>query len=87
VEKEPYYEEIKAQMEAIKAKVNHSKENDVDTHKKEIRKILSEEIVSRYYFQEGMIEAGLDEDPAVELAKSFLNTSSKYIKTLTASAK
>jgi carboxyl-terminal processing protease len=87
VEKESYYGEIKAQLEAIKAKVNHSKENDLDTHKKEIRKILSEEIVSRYYFQEGMIESGLYEDPAVELAKSYLNTPSKILKTLTASVK
>mgnify|MGYP006182513113 FL=1 len=87
VSKEPYYEEIKAHLEAIKARVNHSKENDLDTHKKEVRKILKEEIISRYYFQEGMIEAGLYDDPAVELAKSFLDNPSKISKTLTASVK
>lgn len=87
VSKEPYYEEIKAQLDAIKSRVNHSKENDLDTHKKEIRKILGEEIVSRYYFQEGMIEAGLYDDPAVELAKSYLDNPSKISKTLTASMK
>ncbi|MCU0400521.1 MAG: S41 family peptidase [Algoriphagus sp.] len=87
VQKEAYYEEIKAQLEAIKLKVNHSKENDLNTHKKEIKKILSEEIVSRYYFQEGMIEAGLYQDPVIDLAKSYLNTPSKILKTLTASAK
>ena len=87
VQKEAYYEEIKAQLEAIKLKVNHSKENDLNTHKKEIKKILSEEIVSRYYFQEGMIEAGLYQDPVIDLAKSYLNTPSKIQKTLTASVK
>jgi carboxyl-terminal processing protease len=87
VQKEAYYEEIKSQLEAIKLKVNHSKENDLNTHKKEIKKILSEEIVSRYYFQEGMIEAGLYKDPVIDLAKSFLNTPSKIQKTLTASTK
>lgn len=87
LQKEAYYEEIKAQLEAIKLKVNHSKENDLNTHKKEIKKILSEEIVSRYYFQEGMIEAGLYQDPVIDLAKSYLNTPSKILKTLTASAK
>ena len=86
-EKEAYYEEIKAQIEAIKSKVNHSKEGDLDTHKKEVMKILSEEIVSRYYFQEGMIEAGLDQDPAVDLAKSYLSDPAKITKVLTASAK
>lgn len=86
-EKEPYFEEIKAQLEAIKAKVNHSKEQDLDNHKEEVKKILSEEIVSRYYFQEGMIEAGLDQDPAVDLAKTYLSDPLKTSQVLTASTK
>jgi carboxyl-terminal processing protease len=86
-EKEVYFEEIKAQLEAIKSKVNHSKESDLDTHKAEVKKILSEEIVSRYYFQEGMIEAGLVQDPAVDLAKTFLSDSGKMGKTLTVARK
>lgn len=86
-EKEDYFQEIKSQLDAIKAKVNHSKENDLDTHKEEVKKILSEEIVSRYYFQEGMIEAGLDQDPAIELAKSYLSDPVKSSKVLSASIK
>jgi carboxyl-terminal processing protease len=86
-EKEAYFGEIKAQIEAIKAKVNHSKEGDLDTYKAEIKKILSEEIVSRYYFQEGMIEAGLDQDPAVDLAKSYLLNPTKSSQILSASTK
>lgn len=86
-EKEAYFEEIKTQLAAIKAKVNHSKENDLDTHKEEVKKILSEEIVTRYYFQEGMIEAGLDQDPAIDLAKVYLFDPAKISKTLGASVK
>ncbi|OOG78582.1 S41 family peptidase [Algoriphagus sp. A40] len=86
-EKEVYFEEIKSQLEAIKAKVNHSKEQDLDNHKEEVKKILSEEIVSRYYFQEGMIEAGLDQDPAVDMAKTYLSDPLKTSKVLTSSAK
>ncbi len=37
-EKEAYFEEIKSQLEMIKAKVNHSKESDLDTHKEEVKK-------------------------------------------------
>ncbi len=86
-EKEEYFDEIKSQLEAIKAKVNHSKEQDLDTNKEEVKKILSEEIVSRYYFQEGMVEAGLDQDPAVEVAKSYLSDPAKIAETLTATIK
>jgi carboxyl-terminal processing protease len=85
--KEEYFDEIKSQLNAIKAKVNHSKEQDLDNHKEEVKKILSEEIVSRYYFQEGMIEAGLDQDPGVELAKTYLSDPVKISKTLSASTK
>lgn len=86
-EKEAYFDEIKSQLEAIKARVNHSKESDLDTHKAEVKKILSEEIVSRYYFQEGMIEAGLVEDPAIDLAKAYLSNPSKASQILSASVK
>ena len=85
--KEPYFETVKEQLEQIKAKVNHSKENDLDTHKKEIKKILSEEIVSRYYFQEGMIEASLQGDPVIELAKEYFASPAQMTKALAGSSK
>lgn len=85
--KEPYFETVKEQLEQIKAKVNHSKENDLDTHKKEIKKILSEEIVSRYYFQEGMIEASLQGDPVIELAKEYFASPARMSKALAVSSK
>ena len=85
--KESYFDEVKEQLEQIKVKVNHSKENDLDTHKKEIKKILSEEIVSRYYFQEGMIEASLQGDPVIELAKEYFASPVRMTKTLAGSSK
>ena len=85
--KEPYFETVKDQLEQIKAKVNHSKENDLDTHKKEIKKILSGEIVSRYYFQEGMIEASLQGDPVIELAKEYFASPARMTKVLAGSSK
>jgi carboxyl-terminal processing protease len=85
--KESYFDEVKDQLEQIKSRVNHSKENDLDTHQKEIKKILSEEIVSRYYFQEGMIEAGLQGDPVIELAKEYFATPTRMAKALSGPGK
>ena len=85
--KEPYYDEIKGQLDQIQAKVNHSKENDLETHKKEIKKILSEEIISRYYFQEGMIEASLQGDPVIDLAKNYFATPARLAKALAGTSK
>lgn len=86
-EKETYYDEIKDQIEAIKKRVNHSKEQDLITNQEEIRRILSGEIVSRYYFQEGMIESGIKDDPTIEEAVKYLSEIDRYKETLTASAK
>lgn len=80
--KESYFDEVKEQLDQIKSKVNHSKENDLETHQKEIKKILGEEIVSRYYFQEGMIEASLQGDPAIDLAKQYFASPSRMVKVL-----
>jgi carboxyl-terminal processing protease len=85
--KEPYFNEVKEQLEQIKSRVNHSKENDLDTHQKEIKKILGEEIVSRYYFQEGMIEASLQGDPVIELAKAYFATPARMAKALSGPGK
>ncbi|MFC3415848.1 S41 family peptidase [Algoriphagus hitonicola] len=83
----PLYEEIKAQIEELEKKVNHSKEQDLITYQKEIKKIISEEIVSRYYFQEGMIEASLEEDKDLLKAIEILAEPKKLDLILSASAK
>ncbi len=85
--KEPYFSEVKEQLEQIKSKVNHSKENDLETHQKEIKKILGEEIVSRYYFQEGMIEASLQGDPVIDLAKQYFASPARIVKVLSGPSK
>ena len=77
VETEAYFEEIKDQLELITSKVNHSKENDLETHKSEIKKILTDEIVSRYYFQEGMIQSGLKGDRDIANALEYLSSPQK----------
>ncbi len=86
-EKEAYFDEIKAQIEAIEIRVNHNKEQDLVTYKAEIKKILSEEIVSRYYLQEGMIQAGLSQDADIQLAKEYLSQPKKMELVLTASSR
>jgi len=86
LEKESYFDEVKEQLELIKSKVNHSKENDLDTHQKEIKKILGEELISRYYFQEGMIEASLQGDPVIELAKEYFASPARMTKALAGSS-
>lgn len=81
-QKEKYYDEIKDQLEALKSRMQHNKENDLEKFKTEIREILEHEIVSRYFFETGAKEAGFDDDPEVQEAIKVLNDTSRYQKIL-----
>ena len=68
-EKEQKLSEIKAEYEALKSKVSHSKRNDLTQFKDEIRRLLENEIVSRYYYQKGRLIHGFNHDE--DLKKAF----------------
>ena len=61
-EKENKLAEIKSEFEALNSKVSHSKKDDLNQFKDEIRKVLENEIVSRYYFEKGRIEQAFQYD-------------------------
>ncbi|MES3016939.1 MAG: S41 family peptidase [Bacteroidota bacterium] len=61
-EKESKMTDIKVEYDALKAKVSHSKKNDLTQFKDEIRKVLEAEIVSRYFFEKGRLEQGFKYD-------------------------
>ncbi|MFD2200597.1 S41 family peptidase [Shivajiella indica] len=86
-EKEPYFEDIQGSIEDLKKKVNHSKEQDLVTFKSEIQEALREEIVSRYYYQEGVVEASLRYDEGIKSALEILGNQQQMNQILTASAK
>jgi carboxyl-terminal processing protease len=77
-EKEKYYEDIKTEYEALKSKMIHNKKEDVEKFKDEIRQLLKEEIVSRYYYQKGRLEASLTSDQEVKKALEIFKDSKTY---------
>jgi len=79
-QKEKYYDEIKVQLDALKTRMAHNKEHDLEKNKDEIREVLEHEIVSRYYFEKGVKEAGFDDDPEVKEAIRVLNDTALYQK-------
>lgn len=75
---EKHYDDVKTELEAMRRKVSTNKSNDLIRFKPEIRDILEQEIVSRYYFQKGQIEATFDDDPNILMAVSVLNDPNRY---------
>ena len=55
-----------------------NKGDDLVTHKKEIKEILTGEIRSRYYYQLGRIEAALNFDIELKQAIEVLQNEAEY---------
>jgi carboxyl-terminal processing protease len=72
--REKYYELAEEEFSLLEDKLIHNKLKDLETFEKEIRKILEEEIVSRYYYQAGRILAQMQENVQLDKAREVLNT-------------
>lgn len=68
----------------IQDKINQKKENELELHKEEISRVLKTELVSRYYFNRGIIIANLYEDKAIEKAMDVLKDETVYKEILEA---
>ncbi len=84
-EEEKRFTPMQEEYEALEAKVSHNKTHDLENFSKELKDLLRAEIVSRYYFQKGRLQAMLDEDIDVAKAVSVLKDAPGYKKILTAS--
>ncbi|MFI5150593.1 MAG: S41 family peptidase [Bacteroidia bacterium] len=82
-EKEKYFNDVKAEYDALQSKIKHNKKDDLNKNKPEIKSLLEEEIASRYYFQRGRIMSSLKQDPEVTEAIQLFSSGSKYKDILT----
>jgi len=76
--KDKYYEELIKEIEMLDSKIIRKKENDLYKFKVEIKELLESEIVSRYYLEEGVIEASFDDDTDIREAVSILSNTETY---------
>lgn len=77
-QKEKYISDLQAEIDALQAKMESSKINDIERFKKEISEVIEGEIVTRYYFQNGRIEASLKHDDEVNKALEILQDHEAY---------
>lgn len=67
--KEKQLGEIQTEYDNLKSKVLATKKNDLQIHKDEIKQVLENEIVSRYYFEKGRYQTNFKYD--VELGQAI----------------
>ncbi len=73
---EEYYDEAIAEFEALRAKILPYGRNDLYKFRSDIQLVLENEIVSRYYFQQGRIKAALARDKSIDMAREVFSNGS-----------
>lgn len=71
--REKYYDLAEEEFASLQEKLSHDNLKDLETFEKEIRQILTEEIVNRYYYQAGRILSQIQEDSQLDKAREILN--------------
>lgn len=85
--KEKYYAFSEPEFKALKQKLAHDKFKDLQSFSDEIKSLLGEEIVSRYYYQKGRIQFSLVSDEQLKKAIALLEDHSRYRSILNGSWK
>ena len=76
--REKYYDISKDEFEKLKLKLGHNLDQDMEHFRKEISELLTDEIVSRYYYQKGAIKAALRDDSDIKKALDILHKPDGY---------
>ena len=76
--KEKYVSDLQAEIDALEAKMESSKTNDLERFKAQISEVIEGEIVTRYYYQNGRIEASIKHDDDVNKAVEILQDQEVY---------
>lgn len=82
-EEESYYQNIKSDYDALVAKMQADKKDDLSKFKTEIKQYLEEEIISRYFYMNGRIEHNMKTDIELKAAQELLSNEGKYKGILT----
>ena len=86
---EGYYDDAKADFEALKKKLSHNLEKELDWpyNKEHIKQLIALDIMAIYYYQKGAIEHSLRYDPQYKEAVRLLNAPDEYRALLTPKVK
>jgi carboxyl-terminal processing protease len=77
-QEEGSYEPLEQKIETLKSGITKNKNQDLQTHKAEIKELLETEIATRYLLQKGAIEATFDDDQDIQEALQVLNDPQRY---------
>ena len=84
---EGYMENASEEFAALEKKLQHNLDLELDRFAKDIKPLIAEEIVKRYYFEKGAVQETLKDDADLKKALEMLQQLEEYKKVLTVAAK
>lgn len=75
---EGYYDDAKEEFEALKKKLQHNLERELDNNRKIITQLLEQDIVREYYFQRGGVANIIAYDTQIKKARELLKDNEQY---------
>jgi len=75
---EKYYNLAKDEFESLKQSLEPQLNKDLEVFSDEVKSLLKNEIVSRYYYQKGAIRSSLNEDKVIQKAVEKLSSPMAY---------
>lgn len=84
---EGYLDEASEEIKALEKKLTHNLDRDFDYFSKDIRSMIADEIIKRYYYTRGGIIQQLKDDDGLQAALKILADPVKYKETLSAPVK
>ncbi len=83
---EKYLSKSEKEFAALEEKLHHNVNNDLDSFEDEIKALISEEILKRYYYKSGEISYKLKNDIVVKKALEIIKDKKHYTEILQAKA-
>ena len=84
---EGYLDEASEEIKALEKKLTNNLDRDLDYFSKDIRSMIADEIIKRYYYTRGGIIQQLKDDDGLQAALKILADPVKYKETLSAPVK
>ena len=84
---EGYMENAKEEFAALEKKLQHNLDLELERFSKDIKPLIAEEIVKRYYFEKGAVQETLKDDADLKKAIEVLQQLEEYNKVLTVAVK
>ena len=84
---EGYMENASEEFAALEKKLQHNLDLELDRFAKDIKPLIAEEIVKRYYFERGAVQETLKDDADLKKALEVLQQPVEYKKVLTVAVK